>query len=72
MKIRAQFVTDALSAWVQIKDQDMTIGLGNLKQTDLTIDGTIEDLFVKAKHPEKLLLKGTANKLHQFMSAFAI
>jgi DNA-binding HxlR family transcriptional regulator len=70
--IRTQFISDSITAWVDIREQRLTIGLGDAEEADITISGTIEDLFVEARDPATLLSSGSPRKLHQFMSAFAL
>lgn len=72
LAVRTQFVSDKLSAWVDIRDREMNIGRGEIDQADLKIDGSVEDLFIKAKDPERLLASGSRSKLRKFMSAFAL
>lgn len=72
LAVRTQFVSDNNSAWVDIRNQEMTIGLGVSEDPDITIDGTIEDLFVETKDPVSLLKSGTRQTLDQFMSSFAL
>ncbi len=68
----AQFISDSVTAWVDIRDQQMTIGLGEADKADITISGTVEDLFVEAKDPVALLSSGSPQKLDKFMSSFAL
>ena len=70
--ICTRFISDDISAWVDIRDQQLTIGLGERDKSDITINGTVEDLFVKAKDPANLLSSGSKQKLQQFMSSFAL
>jgi DNA-binding HxlR family transcriptional regulator len=70
--IRTQFISDSITAWVDIREQHLTIGLGEADNADITIDGTVEDLFVEAKDPAALLSSGSPRKLDQFMSSFAL
>jgi len=72
MAICTQFKSASVTAWVDIRDREMTIGLGEASEPDLTISGNIEDLFVAASDPASLLASGTPGKLDQFMSAFAL
>jgi DNA-binding HxlR family transcriptional regulator len=72
LTIRTQFLSDTIAAWVDIRDEQMTIGLGESDESDITIDGTVEDLFVTAKDPAALLASGSRKKLNQFISAFAL
>lgn len=72
LEILAQFNSDKISAWVDIRNQEMNIGLGVTEKPDITIDGTIEDLFVEAKEPAALMTSGSREKLDQFMSSFAL
>lgn len=71
LAICAQFVSEGVTAWVDIRGRRVTIGLGESDKADITISGTIEDLFVEAKNPAALLSSGSPQKLNQFMSAFA-
>jgi len=57
---------------VDIREQQLTIGLGEAENADITIQGTVEDLFVEAKNPDTLLSSGSPQKLNQFMSSFAL
>ena len=70
--ICTQFKSDSVTAWVDISEQQLTIGLGESDRPDLTIRGTIEDLFVEAKDPASLLSSGSPRQLNQFMSSFAL
>ena len=72
LAICTQFVSDGVAAWVDIREQQVTIGLGVSDKADITISGTIEDLFVEARTPAALLSSGSQQKLNQFMSAFAL
>lgn len=72
LAICTQFVADGVTAWVDIREQRVTIGLGESDKADITISGTIEDLFVEARNPAALLSSGSQQKLNQFMSAFAL
>ena len=72
LAVRTQFLSDSVSAWVDIRDHEMTIGLGVSEKSDITIDGTVEDLFVNAKDPAALVSSGSPKKLNQFMSVFAL
>jgi len=70
--IRAQFNGANIAAWVSIRDQEMTVGLGQADRPDLTIDGTVEELFVGAREPASLLSAGSPQDLDRFMSAFLL
>ena len=72
LAVRTQFMSANMSAWVDIRNQEMKIGLGVSEEPDITIDGTIEDLFVDAKEPAVLMTSGSRKKLDQFMSSFAL
>ncbi len=72
LAVCTQFIADSITAWVDIRGQQLTIGLGKSDRADITVNGTIEDLFVEAKNPAALLSSGSPQKLHQFMSAFAL
>ncbi len=72
LAICTQFISDGVTAWVDIRDQQLTIGLGEADKADITINGTIEDLFVEAEDPAALLASGSPQKLNQFMSSFAL
>ena len=72
LAICTQFMADTVTAWVDIRDQQMTIGLGEADKADITIGGTVEDLFVEARDPVALLSSGSPQKLTKFMSAFAL
>ena len=72
LAIRTQFVSDSINAWVEIREQQLTIGLGESDKADITINGTVEDLFVETKDPAALLTSGSLEKLDEFMSCFAL
>lgn len=73
LSVRTQFIADSLgAAWVNIRDQKIDIGFGADDRSDITINGTVEDLFVTARDPAALLAAGSRKKLQQFMSAFAL
>jgi DNA-binding HxlR family transcriptional regulator len=72
LAICTQFVSDSITAWVEIRDQQLTIGLGESGKADITINGTVEDLFVETKNPAALLSSGSPQELNQFMSSFAL
>ena len=72
LAICIQFISDSITAWVEIREQQLTIGLGESDKADITINGTVEDLFVDAKDPAALLSSGSPQKLDQFMSSFAL
>ena len=72
LEVLTQFVSDNLSAWVEIRNQEMSIGLGVSEDPDITIDGTIEELFIDANEPASLMTSGSRKKLDQFMSSFAL
>lgn len=72
LAVLTQFISDNISAWVDIRNQEMNIGLGVSAEPDITIDGTIEALFVDAKEPAALMTSGSRKKLDQFMSSFAL
>ena len=72
LAVRTQFISDDISAWVDIRNQEMNIGLGVSEEPDITIDGTIEDLFVDAKEPAAMMVSGSPQTLDRFMSSFTL
>ena len=70
--ICAQFDAASIDAWVDIRNQEVTIGLGQSAHPDLTISGSIADLFVESADPAALLSAGSQLDLDQFMSSFAL
>jgi len=72
LSVCTQFKSDPVTAWVAIREQQLTIGLGESDRADLIIDGTVEDLFVGTNDPVSLLSSGSPRQLDQFMSAFAL
>ena len=70
--ICAQFDAASIDAWVDIRNQEVTIGLGQSAHPDLTISGGIVDLFVESADPASLLFAGSQLDLDQFMSSFAL
>lgn len=72
VSLTVQFSAENLQGWVQIQDEQMQIGLGDIDAADLEIGGTIADLFLGSQHPDRLLTGGTSADLGQFISAFAL
>ncbi|MDX1404793.1 MAG: helix-turn-helix domain-containing protein [Woeseiaceae bacterium] len=71
-RLVTQFATAGLTAWVEIGNGGMRYALGEAQDPDLTVEGTVEDLFVTAKRPEALLSSGSKRNLRRFMDAFAL
>lgn len=67
-----QFDADDLQGWVRIADRRMTIGLGTRADADITINGTVGDLFLTDDDPVKLLAAGDPVDLDRFMATFAL
>ena len=71
LRISVQYHSDGFSGWTRISDGHMTIGLGELDDADLVVQGTVRDLFRGANKPQLLLSHGTASELDGYMQFFA-
>ena len=69
LSLTVRFGCDAFHGWVRIEDQIVAIGLG---QTDLTIAGTVSDLFLGDEDPQALISAGSPEDLQRFVAAFAL
>jgi DNA-binding HxlR family transcriptional regulator len=69
--LSVQYHGDDFSGWTRIFDGHMTIGLGELDDADLVVQGTVRDLFRGASEPRQLLSQGTASDLDGYMQFFA-
>jgi len=72
LSVCAQFDDADLRGWVRIADQQMSIGLGSADAPDITIDGSVKDLFLETDSPADLLSQGDPKTLQRFMSAYAL
>ncbi len=72
LSVSVQFKTEEFAAWMAIDDQRVTMGLGEAPEPDVTVNGTIKDLFAGPGSPDKLCASDSHEKLGQFMSAFAL
>ena len=72
LSVAVQFDSAEFEGWVRIDAQQMNVGLGKAENADVSINGTIKDLFLGTKPPEELQTKGAVRDLEQFMSAFAL
>lgn len=72
LSITVRFECDALQGWVRIEDQIMAIGLGQTDGEDITIAGTVSDLFIGDKNPLALITDGSPDDLQRFVAAFAL
>ena len=71
LRLSVQYHSDAVSGWTQIIDGHMTIGLGEIDDADLVVQGTVRDLFRGAGEPHLLLSQGSASELERYMQSFA-
>lgn len=71
LRLSVQYHGDTLSGWTRIFDGHMTIGLGELDDADLVVQGTVRDLFRGTNEPQLLLSHGTASELDRYMRSFA-
>lgn len=67
-----QFDAPELEGWARIEDGEMRIGVGKADHSDVSVNGTIADLFVNAENPLDLLTNGEPLLLKRFMHAFAL
>jgi len=72
LSMSVQFNAEELQGWVRIQDEQMQIGLGELDDADIAIDGTVADLFLGNQRPDTQLASGSSADLEQFISAFAL
>ena len=72
MSLTVSFDCDALQGWVRIEDQMMMIGLGQTDAADITIAGTVSDLFLGDKEPRALISAGSPEDMPRFVAAFAL
>jgi DNA-binding HxlR family transcriptional regulator len=72
LSVSVQFRTGEFAAWMAIDDQQVTMGLGETPEPDVTVNGTIKDLFTGPGSPDELCVSDAHAKLGQFMSAFAL
>jgi DNA-binding HxlR family transcriptional regulator len=72
LALTVNFDCDALQGWVRIEDQMMMIGLGQADGADITIAGTVSDLFLGDNEPQALITAGSVDDLQRFVAAFAL
>jgi len=72
LSVSVQFKTEEFAAWLAIDDQRVTMGLGEAPEPDVTVNGTIKDLFTGPGSPDELCVSDPQEKIGQFMSAFAL
>jgi DNA-binding HxlR family transcriptional regulator len=72
LSVSVQFKTEEFTAWMAIDDQQVTMGPGEAPEPDITVNGTIKDLFTGPGSPDELCVSDSHEKLGQFMSAFAL
>lgn len=72
LSVRIQFKTDQFYAWTVIDKQEMTLGIGEIDQTDITVNGTISDLFVKSKSLDEISFSGSKKTLNNYIAAFGL
>ena len=72
LSICVQFLTDNFVGWMAIKDQHVTIGLGEAEAADIIVSGSIMDLFTGPQPFDELCQLGEKELLERFMSAFVL
>jgi len=72
LSVSVQFKTEEFAAWMAIDEQRVTMGLGEAPEPDVTVNGTIKDLFTGPSSQAELCASDSQEKLGQFMSAFAL
>ncbi len=72
LSVSVQFKTEEFAAWMAIDDQRVTMGLGDAQKPDVTVIGTIKDLFIGPKSRDELFVSDPKEKLGQFMASFAL
>lgn len=71
LSVCVQFKAEDFAGWVAIHNRSVTIGLGDADLADLTIDGTIKDLFVGPRASRGSSAR-SRQTLQRFVSAFAL
>jgi len=71
LQLSVQYHGETLSGWTRVFDGHMTMGLGELADADLVVEGTVRDLFRGADEPRLLLSHGTGRELDRYMQSFA-
>ena len=72
LSIIVQFRSGDFEGWVLIEDRDIQIGTGQNPNAQITINGTVGDLFLGRKSLRELIAEGgDAASLDRFVSAFA-
>ena len=72
LSVCVQFKTDEFAGWMDIRDQRVTIGLGDAAEVDILVKGTIKDLFTGSESPDRLCTPESRDNLNRFMSAFVL
>lgn len=72
LSVRVQFKTDDFTGWVSVHDQRVVVGLGETPAADLTVDGTIKDLFTGPGSRPSPAVTGSADLLRRFRAAFIL
>lgn len=71
LTVCVQFRAQDFEGWVRIEDRQMNIGIGADVDADVTVNGTIADLFLGSENRQELLINGKRASLQRFVSAFA-
>ncbi|MFQ5982827.1 MAG: hypothetical protein ACE5KS_05585, partial [Woeseiaceae bacterium] len=72
LSVCVQFETEDFSGWMAVENQHVDMGLGEAPEADITVNGTIKDLFTTAASLDELCASGSKQKLKQFKSAFVL
>ena len=75
LSLRVQFTATDFVGWAQIKDRQMTVGLGSASPdgvVQIGIHGTVADLFLGGNPNGLLETPDGTERLQQFLSAFAL
>ena len=72
LSLTVQFKSPDLQGWCGIADKQMSIGLGPISDPDITIGGTVAELFLGGEKPARLLTHGAQEDLDRFVTSFAL
>ncbi len=72
LSVSVQFRAEGFVGWMAIDDQQVTMGRGEAPRTDVSVNGTIKDLFTGPRSLDELRISGSSAKLKRFMSAFRL
>ena len=66
-----QFQSATFRGWVRIQQSEMQIGVGEIDNADVVVNGTVGDVFLGSKELASIVAHGQMGKLKTFMRVFA-